>query len=461
MKFLMLLAVLFLLVPACLQAQPFEKGVLKDTVRLISVPDESFALYLPESLEEEVPSAVVFVFDPAGRGKIGIQPFIEAAETYHLIVVCSNNSRNAAYESNFEIAQRWFDDVFARFNIDPNLIYAGGFSGGSRLASTIGVLSGAFKGVIGCGASFSGNPGQVPYAKDHFYYFGLVGTLDMNYQEMLKAKQWLNRINLPNEIITFDGKHRWPDVQNITSAFHWFRLQDINNNLHPIDQAFLQSYMSTRLAKAQDALRNGKTIGAVENYQHVLKNLNRHFELDSISTRLKQLKKSREYKKALSERERIASLEYEWTEKLVGRFQLESDREAPPEDFRWWQKEMTRLQKEYVKSEKPLLSEMGIRLQSMITAFAIENLEFAVSQNNRKEVIYYVLMMDASWPENAYMQFRIARAYAAIGMDKKALDHLKQAVSKGWKNLTWILNDDVFKSLSNQDEFKMILGQLR
>lgn len=451
----------FLLAPVFLQAQPFEKGVLKDTVRLISEPDESFALYLPESFEDQFPSAVIFVFDPAGRGKIGIQPFIEAAETYNLIVVCSNDSRNAAYESNFEIAQRWFDDVFARFRIDPKLIYAAGFSGGSRLASTIGVLSGSFKGVIGCGASFSGNPGQVPYAKGHFYYFGLVGTLDMNYQEMLKARKWLNRINLPNEIITFDGKHQWPDAQNITSAFHWFRLQDINNSLHQKDQAFLQSYMSARLANAHDALKNQKTIEAVENYQHILKNLNHHFELDSISGRLKQLKKSREYKKALSESERVASLENKWTEKLVDRFQVESDREAPPDDFRWWQKEMTRLQEDYINSEKLLLSEMGIRLQSMVTAFALENLEFAVSQNNRKEINYYVQMIDANWPENAYMQFRIARAYAAIGMNPKALEHLKQAVSKGWKNKTWILNDKVFKSLADQNEFKMIMDQLR
>ena len=457
----MLLVLFFFLAPACLQAQLFEKGVIIDTVPLITKPDESFALYLPKSFEQQAPSAVVFVFDPVGRGKIGIKPFIEAAEAYQLIVVCSNNSRNAAYENNFKIAQRWFDDVFARFNIDSNLIYAAGFSGGSRLASTIGVLSGAFKGVIGCGASFSGNPGQVPYAKDHFYYFGLVGTLDMNYQEMLKARQWLNRISLPNEIVRFDGKHRWPDARNITSAFDWFRLQDINNKLHPKDQAFLESYITDRLANAHDAIRKQHTIEAVEDYEHILKNLNQHFELDSISTRLEQLKKSSEYKKALRERDRIASLENQWTEKLIDRFQLELDRESPPDDFRWWQKEMSRVQEDFIESEEPLLREMGIRLQNMITAFALENLEFAVLQNNRKEVSYYVLMINVNWPDNAYMQFRIARAYAAFGMDTEALVHLKQAVAKGWKDKSWILKDEVFESLAGQEEFQMILEQIR
>lgn len=460
MKTNLLFALSFLLARICLQAQDYQKGVPKDTVTLRAVPQESFALYLPRSFEQESPSGLIFIFDPAGRGKAGLEPFIEAAEIYDLILVCSNNSRNSAYEQNFNIAQRWFDDVFTRFNIDPNRIYAAGFSGGSRLASTIGVLSGSFKGVVGCGASFSGNPGQVPYANDHYYYYGLVGSLDMNYQEMLSAGQWLDRIELPNHIITFKGGHRWPDPKNITWAFQWFRLQDINKNLYPKDEDFLWSYLTTQLTLAHEAIKNRKPIEATEKYEHILNDLQQHFELDSISNQLKQLKKTKEYKKALKEKHRISALENEWTEKLIDRFRLEIDRGIPPDDFSWWRKQLARLQEDYIDDEKPLHREMGLRLQNMVTAFAIENLEFAVLQNDHKEIDYYVLMMDANWPENAYMQFRIARAYAAIGKDGEALNHLKQAVSKGWTNKTWIQREKVFQTLSKNEEFQRILDKM-
>ena len=39
---------------------------------------------------KENKSAVIFIFDPAARGKIGIQAFIAAAEEYNYILVCSN-----------------------------------------------------------------------------------------------------------------------------------------------------------------------------------------------------------------------------------------------------------------------------------------------------------------------------------------------------------------------------------
>ena len=460
MKFYVHFLFLHFMTAVCLQAQSYEKGVLYDTVPLLETPEESFALYLPHSFDPESPSAVIFVFEPAGRGSIGVKPFIDAAETYQLIVVCSNNSRNAAYSRNFEIAQRWFDDVFSRYNIDQNLIYAAGFSGGSRLASAIGVLSGAFKGVIGCGASFSGNSGQVPYTGEHFYYFGLVGTRDMNYQEMLKARQWLNRINLPNRILSFEGRHRWPDSLKISSAFHWFRLLDINSNRAPTDEAFLEFYLKTEWASANEALKSQKLIETAETYEHIINTLSQHFRLDSISVRLKELKKTREYKKAMAESERIATLENKLAEKLVGRIRLETEQESLPEDFKWWIKEIARLQEDYIEDENPEMRDMGLRLQSMITAVSIENLEFAVSERNSKDILYYTQLMHANWPENAYIQFRIARAYAVLKKNNEAIKHLRQAVNKGWSDKSWILEEKAFESLLNDEEFQLILDQI-
>ncbi len=203
-----------------------------DSVPLQKYSSESYALYLPEAFDPSTPSSIVFIFDPAARGKSGIEPFVEASEKYQLILVCSNNSRNTAYEVNFAIAERWFEDIFSRFTIDQYQIFAAGFSGGSRLASSIGVMTGAFKGVVGCGAAFSANPGQTPYSSDHFYYTGMTGHLDMNYQEMKRAGQWLERIELPNRIFFFDGDHRWPEPELMVRAFDWFQLQDIKMGLH-------------------------------------------------------------------------------------------------------------------------------------------------------------------------------------------------------------------------------------
>ena len=196
MKSALLIICLGLSLQLLSQDQAVLKGKIVDSLPIPSNTAESYALYLPTDHNFQKASPVVFIFDPAGRGVAGIKPFVKASEKYGLILVCSNDSRNTAYGENFDIAERWINEVLSRYKIDQKEIYAAGFSGGSRLASTIGVLSGLFKGVIGCGAAFSANPAQAPYAKDHFNFVGIIGDLDMNYQEMFRAKDWLNRLGL-------------------------------------------------------------------------------------------------------------------------------------------------------------------------------------------------------------------------------------------------------------------------
>ena len=121
--------------------QSYEKSVLIDSIPVSNAVEETFALYLPEAYDAQVLSPILFIFEPAGRGKVGINAFIEAAEAYNYILVCSNNARNGPYDRNFAIASRLFTHVFSRFNIKEKGIYLAGFSGGSRLASSIAALT--------------------------------------------------------------------------------------------------------------------------------------------------------------------------------------------------------------------------------------------------------------------------------------------------------------------------------
>ena len=292
MRIFFFLILFFISLNGFSQDAEFPVARIVDSVPLQKYSSESYALYLPEAFDPGTPSPIVFIFDPAARGKTGIEPFVEASEKYQLILVCSNNSRNTAYEVNFAIAERWFEDIFNRFTIDQYQIYAAGFSGGSRLASSIGVMTGAFKGVVGCGAAFSANPGQTPYSSDHFYYTGMTGHLDMNYQEMKRAGQWLERIELPNRIFFFDGDHRWPEPELMVRAFDWFQLQDIKNGLAPKDKTFLDAYLQLQLKEAQGYLEEDRLVESVEVYESILGDLDPYFDLDSVTTKITAVKKT-------------------------------------------------------------------------------------------------------------------------------------------------------------------------
>ena len=104
------------------------KGKIIDSVYIKNNFKESYALYVPNNYTTTELSPIVFIFEPAARGKIGITPFIKAAEKYGYILICSNNSKNGPFEQNFEITNRLFEKVFADFAVNPKRIYTAGFS---------------------------------------------------------------------------------------------------------------------------------------------------------------------------------------------------------------------------------------------------------------------------------------------------------------------------------------------
>ena len=281
--------------------QAFEPGKLTDSIPVANTTNETFALYLPTSFEASQPSAILFIFEPGGRGRLGVETFIEASETYGHILVCSNNSRNGPYDRNFNIAANLFDHVFSSFNIIGGQLYFAGFSGGSRLAWAIALAAGNIAGVIACGAGFSKAPSPI-LAKQEFSYVGICGNRDMNYREMLDVEAYLEQTNQDHTLITFDGGHSWPPVEEIIKAFDWLDIEaHKKGKVIKANDELYKSYKQN-LEIAEKAEINGHMLKAAENYERVLDTYDSMFALDTVMARLKILKKGNPYKSAQKDR---------------------------------------------------------------------------------------------------------------------------------------------------------------
>ncbi len=199
---------------------------------------------------------------------------------------------------------------------------------------------------------------------------------------------------------------------------------------------------------------------SVEVYESILGDLDPYFDLDSVTTKITALKKTNNYRKRSKEIAKIASLEKSWTEKLVGRIKQEIAQEEVPPYFNWWHKSMNRLEEDFVQHKLKAYQYMGVRLKNMIFALAIESLDASVAQMNEKEVSYYVRLLEAVRPDNPYVYMRAATSYARLNKAEEAIQYLRTAVIKGWKNREWILNNPAFKSLESQEAFQAILEDL-
>ena len=345
-------------------------GEIVDSIQITNTPGESFALYLPKSFDAKTASPVLFVFDSAARGRVGITPFVESSEKYGIILICSNNSKNGPYEKNFSVANNLFNHVLKNYTVDSGQMFLSGFSGGSRLAAAIASLSNQFRGVIACGAGFSPMPSHTPSTQD-FLYAAICGIEDMNYLEIVNNDQYLERLHFKHTVISFDGGHQWPPMEQIAHAFDWMFL-NIKKGTGPLRKgASLKEPFSKDLDRALNYKRIGKYLLASEYYRRLLDSYPKTLVPDSLRNNYEALMASKEYRMAHKQRTTVLELEKRTKDKIFSR--LKSDlNDLKNMNWKWWSKELSRLSELKAKGnteEQYMVS----RVRFALMAFLYEN----------------------------------------------------------------------------------------
>lgn len=352
--------------------QAYEPGKIMDSIPVSNTPNETFTLYLPTTFEASKKSPILFIFDPGGRGRIGVETFIEASESYGHILVCSNDSRNAPYERNFNIAANLFDHIFSRFTIDKNQMVLAGFSGGSRLAWAIALAAGNLTGVIACGAGVS-EASPAILQKQEFSYAGICGNRDMNFGEMLKVTTYLTTKNISNTLFTFDGGHDWPPAAEINRAFEWLAIESHKKGKKIKPEEELQNSYRLTYEFAKKSEDEGYILKEVENYERILSTYGSLYKLDTIAEHLNLLKKESAYKRALKSRTKALAEEKELTKMFYERFTIDYNQ---PEnaDMAWWSKKINQLNDKNANAE--------IEFQRMLERVKFNLFAIAYSRNN-------------------------------------------------------------------------------
>ena len=104
-------------------------------------------------------------------------------------------------------------------------IYTTGFSGGSRVATAIAIISGNLQGVIGCGAGLP--EGYSLETPPTFRYIGTAGYADFNFIEMLSLRNQMKSLDYEQIFLSFSGTHQWPDSNTLALSVGWQQLPNI------------------------------------------------------------------------------------------------------------------------------------------------------------------------------------------------------------------------------------------
>ena len=439
------------------QSMP-ERGTIVDSLRVDNTPKETYALYLPTGYDPAVPAPIVFIFDPAARGRHAVEFFIPAAERYGYILVCSNQTRNGPYDRNFEIANRLFTQVFSRFQIDPKRVYTAGFSGGARLASSIALLTRQVQGVVACGAGMASSPAYFQVSEpDNFSYAGIVGNVDMNYREMVNTRNWLNRLKVSNECFEFAGDHQWPPPEELVLAFDWLQMEAFRKGLIPADTQQVQAIFEKYVRRARDLEATGELLRAFDQYSRVLRTFGPYVGLDSIASRKQQLAETKPYKKARKAWEASQAQE----DTLVSRYSSRMYRDIALHNSQvraWWEREISKLEGQRAKAD-PERRQMLERVLNNIWAMAHSRATDDAMTPTLPEKAFCLDLCIRTKPSVPLAYFLQMQNYLKGNDPDAALDYLEKLLGSGFSNFEWIRNSKTLEPLRGMARYVEIMNQ--
>lgn len=451
-----------------LTAQELPAGQIIDTVQCLQEKGQSYALYLPSNYNASQQWPAVFIFEPAARGSLPLNNFKKAADKYGYIVACSNNSRNGPWDKILAAADAMLADVQDRFSVNKARIYTSGFSGGSRAAMSVAVITNEVAGVVGCGGGMPNVDGYKVNAKSDFDYIGVVGDKDMNNLEHRKLQTEMMKMGVKNHLIIFDGIHQWPPEEAITEAFMWLQVMGMERDIIALDEAEREVIFQHFVSKAETLVKDEKMVDAFNLYEEIEYQFVGNENVAVVTDARLELEKSKEYQSQLKDRNKVVKKEEKWqalllegfSEMHLTRLEPRINEEEEVKDLAWWRKQLgfiTKGQKNKDGEEKLMYD----RLHNFVWANMAERSFSYESRKDYEMTLKLVEIWLYAQPDQVWPNWYAAKIHALKGNRKEALDFLEKAYSFGMKNPKSLEGQAAFNILEGEQRYQAILQKLR
>ena len=446
------------------QTEPASPGT--ETVRLatflddrptVADPGAHYTLYLPASYDPEGTQPVLLVFDPRGRARMAAELFGEAAERYGWILVSSNDTRSdGPWEPNQKAIAALWPEIH-RFAIDPERIYATGFSGGAMVAWILGYDTGRLAGIIGVGGRL--DP-VLPSDDPPFVYWGAAGSWDFNYDEMGRIDELFAREGLPHWLEIFDGPHSWLPPELATQAVGWMELQAMRQGRRERDDALVEEEWQRLMASGREEEESGELLAAFERYRRIEEAFAGLRDAAPATAAARRLERHPEVRQQRKDRRRGDAADRRYMREKLPLIRQARDRELwPSAESLARALEIGRLKRsaEGEGYEAVAARRMLHRVYTQASFYLPRQWLAEGSYRGARTVLEIALEIR---DDLAHVWYNLACAAARTGDAKAAMTALEGAVERGFTNAAHIRADEDLASLRDREEFRKLLERL-
>lgn len=410
----------------------------------------SYALYIPSSYKEGEKLPLLIVFDPHGDALFPINRFKLLADKHHFILMGSNESKNGnEKELTAHIIQLMSQAAYSTLPIDSNRVYAGGFSGGARIASLLAFSPSGIQGLVLCGAGF---PMQAWDQATPSVICAIANDGDMNLPEVTALKS--NDPLKAGRLLTFrnKGKHEWPSAEvfdEVFLAFDAFACRDQLIKLTAAEKKLLnEGYKALDKGKIYDT----NPIYKAYFYERWIKSIEGIENIDEVKRSYMLLKSSSSLISSFNEEKKLIQEEAGIKESYYNAM--------GSRDTLWWMNEMTKLSQSMLVSSNALKISQLERIRSGLSLMCYMNLDKTLKAGARDSYIYLSTLYRNIDPENPEAWILASQIAARENNKEACINYFSLAIKNGFKEGSRINNTSDFNIMSGEPRFQQLLNSI-
>ena len=357
------------------QKQSLLKGVVNETQVTSDTLDLSYSIYLPPNYSVDVPSNVIFVFDPEGEGTRASRLFSSATDTEDFVIVSNNFPLSEELDSldiNVSRAILVMRDVYLKIPTAQNEVYLSGLRSGARVASAVSYLVTDVNRLLLIDDVYF-DPRFASRAKRNLA-MGLVGRTSPNYYKMSDYFYQLNSISSDNVLYGYQDTGVWPDAALLTVLIN--RLKHINEERlkKSVPDAEYEADYRRDIVALNLLIQSEEYLTGNDLIKDAKSDYRGHVDLGSIRDLQREVRRLDEYKMA-RKRERSGSLEESLLVEDIAYFLEQDLLIADFENLGYWDNRIRQFEEATKNASRPREQEVAQRILGYID-YEVQNFLF-------------------------------------------------------------------------------------
>lgn len=410
---------------------------------------QSYTVYLPSYYDSTQTWPVIYVFDAHARGNLAAQKMAAGAEEYGFVVCASNTFRNNIGHMQ-NIVNNLFRDSRNRFSIDRDHIFLAGFSGGARIANSIGLTNNSAEGIISCSAGIRINKEQI--SNKDAVFIGVTGKKDFNYIELKSTSRFLDQIGISNHLFVFDSFHQWPPQSILKEAMLGCYLHGMQKGFIPKNKGLInrtyQSYKK-QIQTAQASSPTLKTYRKAQTGKFLFAPFN---QSTFFKQAIDKLSGSSPVKDKLNLIQQLIRVEQNLRKKYQQAF--------TKKPLNWWNQQINHIHEHIHQSKDSARKYSYIRIQQFISMMSYMYSAKALNSENLSKAKRYLNIYQQIDPDNPDYYYLKAK-YAVLNQNQdQAINSLNKAFQNGFDQLYKIEEDPTFEKIRNSKRYKNITNKI-